>query len=360
MSVAADEQWMARAIELAELGRYGTAPNPVVGCVIVAADGVVGEGCHRQAGGPHAEVVALEAAGERARGATLYASLEPCCHHGKTPPCTDAVVAAGITRVVVAGIDPNPLVAGQGIAALRAGGVVVEVGVLADAAAALNPGFIKRMRFGRPYVRLKMAASLDGRVALASGESRWISGAAARRDVQRQRARCGAIVTGIGTVIADDPALTARLPDLVLRPLRVLVDSKGRCPAKAQLLTDGGPTLWVTAGPAAAEQNSETVRRITLESADGRVDLDALLDWLAGAGVNEVLVEAGPILAGSFIDKRLVDEMILYVGACLLGPSGRPLVDIAPVQSMRERPEFELLEVARFDDDVRLCLRPRF
>ncbi|MBK1718007.1 riboflavin biosynthesis protein RibD [Thiocystis violacea] len=362
---------MARAIRLAELGRYTTDPNPRVGCLLVREGEVVGEGWHRRAGEPHAERLALAAAGARARGATAYVTLEPCCHQGRTPPCTEALIEAGVARVVCAMVDPNPLVAGKGLDALRAAGIETLLGVSRAEASALNPGFIKRMEQGRPYVRCKLAASLDGRTALASGESKWISSEASRSDVQRLRAGSSAILTGIGTVLADDPGLDVRLSaselpgmtpnDPIRRPLRVVVDSHWRMPPEARMLALPGRTLVVGAEsrpePMAALQaaGAETLR---LPARAGRVDLVALLEELARREINEVLLEAGPRLAGAALSDGLVDEIILYQAPCLMGQGARGLFELPAITAMSDRVALEILEVRRIGPDLRIRARP--
>ncbi len=305
MSPEEDRLHMARALELAQLGMYSTPPNPAVGCVLVRDGRVVGEGHHRRTGGPHAEVHALEASGEAARGATAYVSLEPCAHFGRTPPCTRALLSAGVARVVCAVLDPNPRVAGAGLEELARGGVAVESGLLASEAAELNRGYLRRMSRARPWVTLKIGASLDGRTALADGASRWITGEASRADVQRLRARASAIVTGIGTVLADDPLLTVRDPALDLlgrRPLRVVIDTRLRIPPGAKVLDASAPTIvFATSGDSGALE-ARGVRVEKLPERSGRVDLASLLDRLAALECNELLVEAGPGLAGGFLD----------------------------------------------------------
>ncbi len=357
-----DVAWMRRALALAEGGRYTAAPNPLVGCVLVRGGVVVGEGYHRRAGEGHAEVNALLEAGPRAGGATVYVTLEPCAHHGRTPPCAEALIGAGIGRVVAAMQDPNPQVAGKGLALLREAGIDVECGLLADEAAALNPGFIKRMVTGRPYVRVKMAQSLDGRSALADGASRWITGPAARADVQLWRARSQAIVTGIGTVLADDPQLTVRLPDVASQPLRVVLDSALGLPPTARLLREPGSTLVATRSadtPRAAALAAAGAQTVTLPAgADGGIDLGALLDELGRRQCNEVLVEAGPRLAGAFLAAGLVDELIVYIAPHLLGHDAWPTFQLPPVPRMDARLDLEPLDVLSFGPDLRLRLRP--
>ena len=342
---AADHAHMARALQLAALGQYSTSPNPAVGCVLLdAAGAVVGEGWHRRAGEPHAEVHALQMAGDRARGGTAYVTLEPCSHHGRTPPCVDALMAAGVRRVVAAMADPNPRVAGQGLARLQRAGIATAVGLLAREAAELNRGFASRMTRGRPWVSVKLGMSADGRTALADGSSQWITSDAARADVQRLRARACAVVTGIGTVLADDPALTVRDPSLALHgrePLRVVFDAKGQLPAGAKLATDGKPTL-VFGGDGA-----------------GRVDIRVALQRLASRECNEVLVEAGPTLAGAFVASGLVDEIVLYVAPTLLGDTARPAFVLPqPLRALGERARFTYHDVRQVGPDLRLTLRP--
>lgn len=397
---AEDHAHMAEALRLAARGRYSTHPNPRVGCVIAADGEVVGRGFHVRAGEPHAEVHALRQAGGRARGATAYVTLEPCAHHGRTPPCADALVQAGVARVVVAVADANPLVAGQGSERLRRAGITVDLGLMAAEAGALNAGFLRRMAGGLPWVRLKLAASLDGRTAMASGESKWITGPEARRDVQRWRAASSAIVTGVGTVAADDPALNVRpelwtLPDELApaqagtaagagegarQPLRVVLDPSLRMNPRAQLLQQPGETLVVTVldriahddelvdaldelDPARAERASVLhaagARLLALPAvADGRADLRLLLQILGQAGCNEVLVEAGAGVAGGFLAAGLVDELLLYQAPTLLGSSARPLADWA-LSTMAEQQRFQVQDLRRLGDDIRLILRPR-
>lgn len=367
-----DLRQMARALQLARRGRYTTQPNPRVGCVLLRDGVVVGEGWHERAGTPHAEVHALRAAGERARGATAYVTLEPCSHHGRTPPCADALTAAGVARVVVAMVDPNPLVAGQGLAKLRAAGITVEVGVLAVEALALNEGFVRRMTTGRPLVRLKLAQSLDGRTAMRSGESQWITGPAARRDVQRLRAQSGAVITGVETVLADDPALNVRVADwsdwpadvAPVQPLRVVLDSRLRTPTTSRLFRTDGPVVIATvtesvdAQPDAVAALRAAGAEVWALPADtgGRVNLAALLDRLGHAQVNEALVETGPTLAGAFVAQGLVDELVLYQAPTLLGSDARPLLDL-PLTRMAEQRRLRILDRRQVGDDLKLVLR---
>ena len=360
-----DHACMRRALELAARGLYTTDPNPRVGCVLAADGRSIAEGWHERAGEAHAEVRALAAAGPAARGATAYVSLEPCSHHGRTPPCTEALIRAGVARVIYALEDPNPKVLGNGATALRTAGIEVQGGLLAAEAAALNPGFVKRMRQGLPWVRVKLGASLDGRTALASGESRWITGKVARQDAQRYRARSSAVLTGIDTVLADDPALNVRLPEATRQPLRVVLDSALRLPPAARLIErEGAPLVFTTAealagSPARAALEARGVRleAVPLES-PGRLSLPAVLRRLAALECNEVWVEAGARLAGAFLAAGLVDELVVYVAPCLLGPDARPLALLPPPASLEERLSLRFTECTPVGDDLRLVARP--
>lgn len=360
---AIDHALMARALRLAGRGLYTTKPNPRVGCVIARGDEVVGEGWHQRAGEPHAETLALQVAGDRARGATAYVTLEPCAHFGKTPPCADALVAAGVARVVVAAEDTNPK-AGGGLRRLREAGIAVEAGLLRDASRELNRGFFARFERGRPWVRVKLAMSLDGRTALANGESKWITGAAARADVARWRARSSAILAGAGTVRADDPRLTARLPDDVpcVPPLRVVLDARlDALTPQAHLLDGRAPTLVVHA-PGARAQDDRHARAELVEApraAGGHgFDLPAVLHLLAERGVNELQVEAGPTLCGALLDQHLVDELLVYVAPTLLGDAARPLLRVAPLHALADRHDWRVCDRRMFGPDQRLLLRP--
>ncbi len=353
---------MTRALELARRGLWTTDPNPRVGCVLAHGDRIVGEGWHEFAGGPHAEVMALAAAGEAARGATAWVTLEPCCHHGRTPPCSDALIAAGIGRVVYAMRDPNPRVAGGGAARLAAAGIAVEGGVHEREAAELNPGFISRMTRGRPWVTVKLAASLDGGTALPGGESRWITGEAAREDVQHLRARSSAVMTGSGTVLADDPRLDVRLPGASRQPLRVVLDSRLRTPPAARILAPPGRALVLCteSDDARAEALRAAGAEVALVAGDeGKVDLEAALALLATRQVNELLVECGAGLAGALLAAGLVDELLLYLAPTLLGRGARPLADIEAPASMAERLEFAIVGREDVGGDLLLRLRPR-
>ncbi|MCU0833463.1 MAG: bifunctional diaminohydroxyphosphoribosylaminopyrimidine deaminase/5-amino-6-(5-phosphoribosylamino)uracil reductase RibD [Chromatiaceae bacterium] len=363
---------MARALRLAARGLYTCDPNPRVGCVLVRDGEVIGEGWHQRAGLPHAERIALDAAGGRARGATAYVTLEPCCHHGRTPPCTDALMESGVARVVAAMEDPNPLVAGNGINALRAAGVEVQVGLLEREARALNPGFVKRMTAGLPYVRVKLAASLDGRTAMASGESQWISSPAARRDVQRLRARSSAILTGVGTLLADNPSLNVRLateelPGVesgaeVRQPVRVIVDSRLRTPASARMLSLPGQTLiaCIEQDPSRAGALEAAGARVyPCPESGGGVDLESLLRYLAREELNEVLVEAGPTLAGALLQAGLVDELILYLAPHLMGDAGRGLFRLPGLDRMDQRLALQVQDLRMVGPDLRVTAVPQ-
>ncbi|MBA2077731.1 riboflavin biosynthesis protein RibD [Rhodanobacter sp. PCA2] len=353
---------MAHALRLAERGLFTTQPNPRVGCVIAHGDAVVGSGWHQRAGEPHAEVFALREAGERARGATAYVTLEPCAHHGRTPPCADALVAAGVARVVIAAEDPFPQVAGRGIAVLRAAGIAVDGGLLRDEARELNIGFFSRLERGRPFVRVKLAMSLDGRTALANGESKWITGDAARADVQRWRARSSAVLTGSGTVLADDPRLTVRLPEDTPRvpPLRVVLDRRLRTPSGSHVLDAVAPTLLLhgahavmSDAPHAGVEYAEVAER------DGVLDLSAVLALLAARDCNEVHVEAGPTLCGALFAAGLADELLLYVAPVLLGDGARALLALPPLESMAGRWRLDVVDQRQVGADWRLRLRPK-
>lgn len=356
----ADHGYMARALRLAERGLYSTTPNPRVGCVIVRDGSVVGEGWHERAGEPHAEVHALRAAGDKARGATAYVSLEPCSHHGRTPPCANALIDAGVARVVSAMTDPNPQVSGQGIQLLTLAGVRAEVGLLETEARELNVGFIARMTRGRPWLRIKTASSLDGKTALENGESKWITGQAAREDVQRWRARACAILTGSGTVLADDPQMNVRMAGAERQPLRVIVDSALRTPPTARIL-DGGKTLIAsTSDDAALRSPLEAAGAVVVQlpRAGDRVDLAALLSELARRGVNEVHAEAGATLNGALLAAGLVDEWVAYLAPTVIGHHARGLFDLPALTDMAGRRGFVLCDARMVGGDLRLVLRP--
>ncbi len=347
---ADDHRWMAHALRLARRGLNGTTPNPRVGCVLVRDGCLVGEGWHRKAGEAHAEVHALRQAGERARGAIAYVTLEPCAHHGRTPPCADALIAAGVRRVVAAMRDPFPRVAGQGLKRLAAAGIDTACGLLRDEALTLNAGFLSRVLRQRPWVRLKLAMSLDGRTALASGESQWITGEAARQDVQHWRARACAVLTGVETVLADDPRLDVRLPDQPRQPIRVVLDSNWRMPAHLRLLQGGGPVWQLGVGE--PPTGDFPARRQALPEQGGRVSLPAALRWLAEREINELHVECGPTLAGALMQAELVDELLLYQARVILGHQGRPLLEW-PLARMDQRPQLPPADIRAVGDDLR-------
>lgn len=349
MTEVADAAWMARAIRLAERGLWSTSPNPRVGCLLVRGGEIVGAGWHERAGGPHAEVNALRQAGERASGATAYVSLEPCNHHGRTGPCSEALLAAGVQRVVYGAGDPGT--AAGGARRLQDAGVAVTAGVLAAEARRLNPGFHQRLATGRPLVRLKLAQSLDGRTALDDGRSQWITGVAARQDGQRWRARSCAMITGIGTVLDDDPQLTARLPGVQRQPLRVVMDSRLRTPAKASIRAQGNVLFCH------AQDRADDGQHLRLPLTSAGLDLSALLDELGKRGLNEVLVEAGARLNGAFLAAGLVDELIIYQAPVLLGP-GRPSATLAPLLSLDDKLGFVPTDIRRVGDDWRIIARP--
>jgi diaminohydroxyphosphoribosylaminopyrimidine deaminase / 5-amino-6-(5-phosphoribosylamino)uracil reductase len=361
-----DRAHMARALELAARGLYTTDPNPRVGCVLVRGNETLGEGWHERAGEAHAEVAALRAARGDVRGATAYVSLEPCSHTGRTPPCVDALIAAGIGRVVCASVDPNLRVAGAGIERLKAAGIAVAVGILENEARALNPGFFSRFERGRPYVRLKLAMSLDGRTAPAGGGAIWISSEDSRADVQRWRARSSAVLTGAGTVRTDDPRLDVRWAygPWVRQPLRAVLDAALSCPADARVFAREGAVVFASeqASPAAAARLAAHLPPVAVErvaAVGGRLDVKAVLTRLTGLEVNELLVECGPRLAAAFLEGRLVDEWILYLAPRLLGADAAPLTALAGLDAHGGGFAFDIMSVAQFDTDLRLVLEPR-
>ncbi|EIT69478.1 MULTISPECIES: bifunctional diaminohydroxyphosphoribosylaminopyrimidine deaminase/5-amino-6-(5-phosphoribosylamino)uracil reductase RibD [Hydrocarboniphaga] len=399
---------MARALQLAALGRLSTFPNPRVGAVVVSPDGeIAGEGWHQRAGEAHAEVFALRAAGERARGADLYVTLEPCSHHGRTPPCADAVITAGVRRVIVAMRDPNPLVSGRGLDRLRAAGIVVETGVMQAAALNLNRGFVSRMERGRPFVTLKLGASLDGRTATASGESQWITSSEARADVHRLRAEAGAVLTSSETVLADDPQLTVRefasavplsrsrervapqapgegqpeklgahsdstlsprlrrdpLPQagegtiFLRQPDRIVLDSSARVPANAKVWSSGARRFWVSTRDSATAPEGVELLTVPADT-DGRVDLPAAFAALGTAAVNEVLVECGPRLAGALLQAKLVDELLVYLAPSLLGSEARGLAALPGLARLDQRLRLRYTDVRQIGPDLKITAVP--
>ncbi|RTE67260.1 bifunctional diaminohydroxyphosphoribosylaminopyrimidine deaminase/5-amino-6-(5-phosphoribosylamino)uracil reductase RibD [Amphritea opalescens] len=365
---AADHQFMSRAVTIAWQGLYTTEPNPRVGCVLVKDGKLIAEGYHRKAGEGHAEVNALRRAAAQAKGCTAYVTLEPCSHFGKTPPCANALIDAGVVEVVVGMVDPNPQVSGNGLKKLQQAGIRVRCGLMEAQCRQLNPGFIKRMAEGMPFVRLKMAASLDGRTAMASGESQWITGPLARQDVQRLRARSSAIISGIASIIHDDASLTVREAELGLdnaaeiaqrQPLRVILDSSARMPEQAKLLSLPGRTLIVSCvdAPEFVAAN-DSVEWLKLPAYNGGIDLQRLLQALASRECNEVLVETGATLAGAFMAAGLVDELVLYQAMKLLGSNARPMF-LLPLDKMSEQKQLQLVDSRVLGDDLRLTLIPR-
>ncbi|MFK4753384.1 bifunctional diaminohydroxyphosphoribosylaminopyrimidine deaminase/5-amino-6-(5-phosphoribosylamino)uracil reductase RibD [Oceanobacter antarcticus] len=365
-----DEYWMAKALRLAERGLYSTSPNPRVGCVIVKDNRLIGEGWHQQAGGPHAEVHALRMAGDQAQHATAYVTLEPCSHFGRTPPCANALAAAGVARVVGACRDPNPQVGGRGFQHLRDAGIEVTESCLQAQAEALNTGFIQRMRSGLPWVSIKLAQSLDGRTAMASGASQWITGPDARRDVQRLRARSCAVITGASSVLIDNPSMTVRPAEtgieqpehLWRQPLRVVIDGQQRLSGNEKLFNQSGDILLAVTDPTRVTvQRAAELGQLTLwqspPTRSGKVDLPALLQFLAAQGHNEVLVESGAHLAAAFVESGLVNELVLYCAPTLLGSSARPLL-VLPLESMQQQMRWQWQDIRMIGNDLRLTLRP--
>jgi diaminohydroxyphosphoribosylaminopyrimidine deaminase/5-amino-6-(5-phosphoribosylamino)uracil reductase len=356
-----DEAAMRRALELAERGLYSTQPNPRVGAVLALDNQIVGEGWHERAGEPHAEPNAIRAAGARARGATAYVTLEPCSHFGRTPPCVDALLAAGVKRVVYAAGDPNPLVDGRGARRLRDAGVQVESGLLEAEASALNAGFFLRMREGRPFVRLKSGASLDGRTALANGASKWITSEEARADVQHWRAQSGVILTSAATVLADDPRLDVRI-DAPHQPLRVVLDRRRQVRATARILRAPGEVLLFAAASPKRRKAEEKLGRAGIECVRllrGHLDVRKVLARLAELKVNDVLVEAGPRLSGALLASGLVDEWVLYIAPKLLGADAKPLTSFVRLRKLAAAPRFDIVDSRPVGPDLRLRLRPR-
>ena len=359
MFAPVEYEYMARALQLAEMGLYTTSPNPRVGCVIVRDDSLVGEGWHQRAGEPHAEIHALRQAGEAARGATVYVTLEPCSHHGRTPPCAQALIEAGVARVVVAMTDPNPLVAGEGLAMLKHAGILADHGLLEAQARELNIGFVYRMTCGRPWVRLKIAASLDGKTALNNGVSQWITGDPARRDAHRLRARSCAVLTGIGTVLADDPQLNVRALETTRQPLRIVLDSRLRMPPTAKMLS-GGETLIVTGNDdheAVDKLRKAGARMLILPLKDGRIDLELMFDELAAHEINEITVEAGHTLSGALLQAGLVDELVIYQAPLLLGDKARGMFDLNELTAMPGL-ELRIKDVTMVGHDMRIRAVP--
>lgn len=360
-----DFEWMTQALRLAARGLYSTSPNPHVGSVIVKEGRLVGEGAHLKAGEPHAEVHALREAGVNAKGATAYVTLEPCSHYGRTPPCAHALVEAGVSHVVIAMQDPNPLVAGQGIAYLQSHGIEVSAGLLEAQALALNPGFVLRMTQQRPYVRIKVAASLDGKTALSNGVSQWITSPAARHDVHHWRARSCAMLTGIGTVLQDDPSLTVRDVDTPRQPVRVIVDSQLRIPLAAKVLQQGQAIIAYAQAPTdelkekLAQLQALGVQTLALPNTAGQVDLATLLRRLAEQQMNEVMVEAGAALNGALLQTGLVDELLLYYAPKLMGATGAGMFALPAFTEMSQSLALNIMDVRHFDQDIRIQAKLR-
>lgn len=354
---------MARALQLAEHGLFTTDPNPRVGCVIVKDGQIIGEGWHQRAGESHAEVNALHSAGDNALGADCYVTLEPCSHYGHTPPCADGLIQAKVSRVFVAMTDPNPIVSGAGIQKLRQAGIEVTVGILTEQAEALNVGFCKRMRTGLPYVRSKLAMSVDGRTAMASGESQWITGPDARLDVQKMRARSSAVVTGVETVLSDDPSLTVRIDEQknwyhpeqkVRQPLRVVVDSHLRTPESAKLFKTDGKVLLA----AAAEKKEHFAEHVTLLGQNQQVDLHGLMTELGKHQMSEVMVEAGAVLNGALLEAKLIDEIVIYMAPKLMGDQARGLFHLPAIQAMAQNIDLEISDIRAVGKDWRITAKP--
>ena len=360
-----DMRYMSRALQLAQKGLYTTDPNPRVGCVIVKNNEIVGEGWHERAGGPHAEINALQHAGERASGATVYVTLEPCSHFGKTPPCADALINAKVARVVAAMSDPNPLVAGNGFEKLAQAGITTQSGLLQAQAEDLNPGFVKRMRDQRPFIRSKLAMSLDGRTAMASGESQWITGQAARRDAHRLRARSSAILTGINTVLADDPSLDARLDNVdIEQPVRVVLDSSLRIPLDAKILSLPGRTIIITSSgdEAKAEKLQQLgVEVVHLHTGPRRIDLQELMKILTEKKqFNEIMVEAGPVLNGALLQTQLLDELVVYMAPSIMGDEARGLFALPLINTMQDRILLDIKEIRAVGHDWRISAKVKY
>ncbi|MBC8520208.1 MAG: bifunctional diaminohydroxyphosphoribosylaminopyrimidine deaminase/5-amino-6-(5-phosphoribosylamino)uracil reductase RibD [Gammaproteobacteria bacterium] len=350
---------MARAHKLAAKGLYTTDPNPRVGCLLVKSGEIVGEGFHQYAGGPHAEINALNQAGEAANGATAYVTLEPCSHFGKTPPCSDALIEAGVSRVVVALEDSNPEVSGGGIRRMQDAGIAVQSGLSPQETEMLNPGFLSRMRSKRPFIRLKMAMSVDGRTAMSSGESRWITGADARMDVQRLRARSSAIMTGVGTILADDPSLNVReISGDFKIPVRIVLDPDAKTPASAKLFSIDGEIIMAVATDASIPSEwseRKNVKVIRLDRSSRGLDLQQLMGYLAQLEMNEIHVETGATLAGELVRHQLVDEIVLYMAPVLMGSDARPLLDIQ-LKEMDEKISLKIKEIRMVGGDLRMTL----
>lgn len=360
-----DQSYMARALQLAEKGLWSTHPNPRVGCVIVFDGEIVGEGWHQVAGEPHAEIHALRMAKDKAKGATCYVTLEPCCHQGRTPPCTDALIKAGINRVVIGATDPNPLVSNKGIEQLLKAGITIDSGILSQQAEQLNPGFFMRMRHNRPYIRCKLAMSLDGRTAMESGESKWITSSDARHDVQALRARSNAIMTGAGTILADDPQLTVREPELLVKqPLRVVIDSYLSMPPEARLLSLPGKTVIFTASENTSIKailETAGAEVIYLPGQDHQVDLQAMCQTLAEKyEINEVHLETGATLSGSMLRAGLIDEIVIYMAPMLMGNKARGLFNLPNLEQLSQHLPLNIVDIRAIGKDWRITAHPNY
>jgi len=363
-NISLDRQFMRRAIELAKNGLFSTDPNPRVGCVITQGDRIIAEGWHEKAGNQHAEIIALESAQESVLGATCYVTLEPCSHHGRTSPCSDALIEVGIKRLVMGMEDPNPQVCGQGIARIKAAGIEVEVGLMEAECRDLNPGFIKRMQTGIPWVTCKLAMSIDGRTAMASGESQWITCKQSRRDIQLLRARSSAIITGSGTVNFDNPSMNARPEDFsnthhqqlpLIQPWRVIMDSQLSVQPDAKIFSLPGRVIWVTTKKIKAAKNKDQLTMLQLSpDRHGRVSADLLLKWLAEQGCNEVMIEAGAKLSGTFINAGLVDRLVIYMAPKILGDEARGLLHLPDIEKLSQAKNFKLLSTRMVGTDI--CL----
>lgn len=356
----ADHKFMSLALRLAKKGIYTTAPNPNVGCVLVKDNEIVGLGWHEKAGEAHAEVNALKQAGQRAEGATAYVTLEPCCHQGKTPPCSNALIQAKVKRVVVAMVDPHSKVAGKGLEQLKQAGITVESGLLESQSKELNLGFIKRMQKRLPYVRCKLAMSLDGRTAMASGESKWITSSAAREDVQRLRAKSSAILTGVGTVLADDPSLTVRLDEIDSQPIRVVVDTNLSMPTDAKMLKQVGQTIVMTCST--GEGVTQALKNVGAEiqvmpTCNGSVDLKSVLLQLGDMQINDVLLESGARLSGAMLQAGLIDELIIYMAPVLMGNEARGLFALPGLDAMKDKIELDILDQRVVGKDIRITAK---
>lgn len=362
LSGSLKETLMHRALELARGGLYTASPNPRVGCVITDdAGNIAGEGFHREKGGAHAEISALRAAGEKARGATVFVTLEPCSHFGATPPCAQALIQAGVARVIAAMRDPNPLVAGRGLAMLQAAGIAVECGLAEHAARALNPGFLSRFERGRPFVRIKSAMSADGKTALKNGQSQWITGEAARLDVQHWRAQSCAILSGVGTVLADNPRLTVRLAENFKPPVRIILDSSLKTPADARIITDCAAPTWLVCREDAADTHKYPahIRILPAKSTGGgRIDLPALMAQLAAQGINEIFSEAGATLNGALLAAGLADEILLYYAPKILGADARDAFMLPETTALADTAGWHCADVRPLGGDWRILLRP--